>query len=103
MRRDGECSVSSELMDSEKGERDAEGSTGYAEKTTSARADCMMREAGAPRAERTAASRSRLTRRASCVLARLMQAMRRTLRTAAMRSQRRVEVRPTRTSFMGWM
>ena len=89
-------------MDGDEGESDAEGASGEGEKDNFSGALCTM-AAEAPRAERTAASRSRATKRASCALARLMQAMSRTLRTAAMRSQRREAVLPTSTSFMGWM
>jgi hypothetical protein len=100
---DGELGVSGEAMDGEDGETDAEVPPMSERMATSARADCRRCAVEAPRAERTAASRSRLTNRASWALARLMQAMSRTLRTAARRSQRRAAVRPTRTSFMGWM
>ena len=69
----------------------------------SARAPWKSLQAEAPRAERRAISRSRVMERASWALARLMQAMRRTLRTAAKRSQTLVVVLRTMTCLSGWM
>ena len=69
---------------------------------TSASEVCMRLQAEAPRAERRAASRSRAADRASCALARLTQAMSRTLSTAANKSHRLRVVLPTMASLRGW-